>query len=166
MLFFILLLCILVVAAFAMLLVKLWSRSRKPAPDPLHWLEEFSAPSYPPMERLLDCRDYGFLVAQPGYHPSIARRLRRERIGIFQAYLGGMIRDFHRLLKAARYIVVYSHDDQLAFARTLWRMRLQFYGSVLAVETRVLLHICGIGRVDARRLLAALQRIESYTHQL
>jgi len=166
MLFLTLLLSILVVAAFATLLLKLWRRSRTPAPEPLDWLDQFSAASYRPMERLLDGRDYRFLASQPGYKASIARRLRRQRIGIFQAYLGGMIGDFHRLLKAARYIIVYSPHDQSAFAGTIWRIRLQFYGSVVAAEARVLLHMLGIGSVDGHRLVAALQRIESYTQQL
>jgi hypothetical protein len=166
MLFTILLLSVLVVAAFGLLLPRLWRRSHRPASDPLDWLDQFSAASYAPMERLLDSQDYEFLASQPGYQPSIARRLRRQRIGIFQAYLGGMIGDFHRLLKAARFIVVYSPNDQTAFAGTLWRLRFRFYRSVFSVETRVLLHILGVGRVDARGLLATLERLQSYTQQL
>jgi hypothetical protein len=166
MLFIIVLLSVLVVVAFAVLLVKLWRRSRTPGGDPLEWLDQFSAASYQPMERLLDNHDYRFLASQPGYRPSIASRLRRQRIGIFHAYLGGMIRDFHRLLKAARFIVVYSPNDQSAFAATLWRLRLRFYGSIFGVEARVLLYMAGIGQVDARRLLATLERMQSYTQQL
>jgi hypothetical protein len=166
MLFFILLLSVLVVAAFALLLVKLWRRSRVPGGDPLDWLDQFSVANYQPMERLLDHQDYRFLASQPGYRPSIASRLRRQRIGIFQTYLGGMIRDFHRLLKAARFIVVYSPNDQSAFAATLWRLRLRFYGSIFGVEARVLLYAIGIGRVDARGLLATLERMQGYTRQL
>jgi len=167
MLFLIVLLSVLVVVAFAVLLVKLWRRSRTPGGgDPLEWLDQFSTASYQPMERLLDNHDYRFLAAQPGYQPHIARELRRKRIGIFHAYLGGMIRDFHRLLKAARFIVVYSPNDQSAFAATLWRLRLRFYGSIFGVEARVLLYMAGIGRVDASRLLATLERMQSYTQQL
>ena len=166
MLFLILLLSILVVAAFALLLVKLLRRSGTPSADPLNWLDQFSAASYQPMVRLLDDRDYRFLESQPGYRPSIARRLRRQRIGIFQAYLGGMIRDFHGLLKAARYIIVYSPNDQSAFASTLWRMRFRFYRSIFSVEGRVLLYMFGLGRVNAAGLLATLERMQNYTRQL
>jgi hypothetical protein len=154
------------VAAFTLLLLKLSRRYRMPEAEALGWLDQFSAARYQPMERLLNNRDCRFLASQPGYRPSIARRLRRQRIGIFQAYLGGMIGDFQRLLNTARHVVVYSPSDQLAFAVTEWRFRLPFYASVVAVEGRVLLHIFGARRVDARRLLANLERLHGYTQQL
>jgi hypothetical protein len=137
-----------------------------PVPGPLDWLDRFSAASYQPMKRLLNNRDYRFLASQPGYEPLIARRLRRQRIGIFQAYLGEMIFDFHRLLNAAQYIMFWSTRDRSAFTVALWRFRLRFYVSVFVVESRVLLHIFGPGRVDAHGLLANLERLHSYTQQL
>jgi hypothetical protein len=162
---FLTLLLSLVVAAFVVLFM--WRRRpRGPEPGSLDWLDQFSAASYQPMLRVLDYQDYRFLASQPGYEPSIARRLRRQRIGIFQAYLGRMISDFHRLLNATRYIMVCSPGNQSAFAGALLRFRLRFYASVVAVEGRVLLHILGAGRVDARRLLANLERMQSYTQQL
>src|ERR1700753_2911196 len=93
----------LALAAFGLLFRLLVKRSSG-AYDPVEWLEQFSPASYRPMERLFDDRDYEFLASQPGYTPFIARRLRRERFGIFQSYLGSMIRDFHRLLKIARIV--------------------------------------------------------------
>jgi len=165
MLFLILLLSVFV-AAFTLLLVKLRRRYRMSKPRPLDWMDEFCAASYQPMLRLLDNHDYQFLTSQPGYRPYIARRLRRQRFGIFQAYLGAMIGDFQRLLNTARHVVVYSPSDQLAFAVTEWRFRLPFYASVVAVECRVLMHIFGAGRVDARGLLANFERMHSYTQQL
>ena len=147
-------------------LLLMWRRSRIPLDYPLDWLDQFSAASYQPMKRLLDNRDYRFLASQLGYEPFIARRLRRQRIGIFQAYLGGMIGDFQRLLNTARYIMFCSPGDRSAFALALWRFRLRFYASVVAVEGRVLLHIFGAGRVDARGLLGNLERMHSYTRQL
>src|SRR5229473_6904435 len=102
MLYLLLLLSVLVVAALAHLFA--WRRRCMPGARPLDWLDRFSAASYQPMRRLLDKRDYWFLALQRGYKPSIARRLRRQRIGIFQAYLGGMIWDFQYMLNTARYI--------------------------------------------------------------
>jgi hypothetical protein len=166
MLLLILLLSVLVLAAFAPLLVKHWRRSRMPEADPQDCLDQISAASYQPMKGLLDKRDFRFLASQPGYRPYIARRLRRQRLGIFQAYLGAMIGDFQRLLNTARHVVVYSPSDQLAFAVTEWRFRLPFYASVVAVECRVLLYIFGAGRVDVRGLLANLERMHSYTQHL
>src|SRR6266481_8955719 len=118
------LLSVLVAAVFALRLVMLRRRSRTPETGPLDWLDEFSAATYQPMERLLDKRDFRVLASQPGYRPYIGRRLRRQRHGIFQAYLGGMIGDFQRLLNTARHVIVYSPSDQLAFAVTAWRFRL------------------------------------------
>ena len=154
------------VASFGFLFRIMFLRSRPGAFDPLDWLEEFSPESYRPMERLLNERDYGFLASQTGFEPSIARRLRRERVGVFQSYLGGMIRDFHRLLKVARFITVFASRDQTTFEAELWRLRWTFYRGIIVVEMGVLLHWLGLGNVDARPLVAALQRAETCTQQL
>lgn len=157
---------VLSVAGFGFLFRIMFVRSRSGAFDPLDWLEEFSAESYRTMERLLNEQDYVFLASQAGFEPSIARRLRRERVGIFQSYLRGMIRDFHRLLKVARFITVFASHDQSTFEAELWRLRWSFYGGVIAVEMHVALHWLGLGNVDARPLVAALQRAENCTQQL
>src|SRR5437660_9017448 len=111
MLFSIVLIFLFILAAFGLLFLILARRTRRGACDPLEWLDDFSAAAYRPMERLLDARDYAFLATQTGFEPSIARRLRRQHIGIFQSYLRGMIRDFHRLLRVARFITVFASQD-------------------------------------------------------
>jgi hypothetical protein len=88
------------------------------------------------------------------------------RVGIFQSYLCGMIWDFHRLMNAAQYITLCSPGNQSALAGALWRFRVRFYASVFAVECRVPFHIFGVGGVDARGLLANLERLNRYTRQL
>ena len=155
----------LALAAFA-LLFRLLVKRGSVAYDPVEWLEQFSPRSYRPMERLFDSGDYEFLASQPGYTPSIARRLRRERIGIFQSYLGSMIRDFHRLLKIARVVTAFATEDQTAFASALWRLRLRFYMSIVHIEARVALNVLGVGQVDAHGLVNALERLQTYTLQL
>src|SRR2546430_16702962 len=104
MLFSIVLFFLFMLAAFGLLFGILVRRTRPGPCDPLEWLDDFSAAAYGPMARLLDARDCAFLATQPGFEPSIARRLRRPRLGIFQSYLRGMNRDFHRLLPVARVI--------------------------------------------------------------
>jgi hypothetical protein len=156
---------------FGLLFLALARRHRAgvadPAGDPLDWWESFSASSYAPMVRLLDNRDYTFLASQKGYKPAIARRLRRQRIGIFQSYLGGMIRDFERLMKVARVIAVFAREDQTHFAAGWSGLRWRFYGSVIAVEARVALHWLGLAAVvNAREPLASLQRLETRTQRL
>jgi len=149
------------------LLMRMFRRlTRRATFDPLEWLEDFSASAYRPMERLLDNRDYTFLAAQAGFEPSIARRLRRERVGIFHSYLAEMIRDFHRLMLAARVVSVFASEDQSAFIATLWRVRWSFYASVVAVEIHVALHWLGIGTVDVQGLLASMHRMELDTMRL
>lgn len=156
----------LAVAGFGFLFRIIFLRSRTGSFDPLEWLEEFSPAGYRPMERLLNERDYVFLAEQPGYEPSIAHRLRRERIAVFHSYLADMIRDFHRLLKVARFITVFARHDQTPFEAALWQLRWTFYCGVIAIEARVALHWLGMGQVDARRLVAALEQVETYTQRL
>ena len=134
--------------------------------DPLEWLDDFSAASYRPMERLLDSRDYAFLASQAGYKPSISRRLRRERREIFQAYLRTMASDFHRLLSIAKFITVYATEDAAAFEADLWRMRWSFYRSMIALEARATLATIGLGAPDTRGLVASLERMQVYTQKL
>lgn len=166
----ILLICGLALTVFGLLFLALTRQHRgaaDPAVNPLDWWESFSAASYAPMLRLLDNRDYTFLASQKGYKPAIARRLRRQRIGVFQSYLAGMIRDFERLMKVARVIAVFAHEDQTHFAAEWSALRWRFYGSVIAIEARVTLNWLGIPvTVNAREPLASLQRLETRAQQL
>lgn len=166
MLFYAVLIFSFTLAVFGLLFRILVRRTRPGACDPLEWLDDFSAAAYRPMERLLDARDCVFLGSQPGFEPAIARRLRRQRLGIFQAYLRGMIRDFHRLLRVARFITVYASQDSTAFEADLWRLRWSFYRCVIAIEARVVLNTIGLGAVDTRGLLASLERMQLYTQNL
>lgn len=152
-------------AAFGLLFRTLVRRTRSTC-DPLDWLDDFSAAAYRPMGRLLDNHDSVFLASQPGFQPSIARRLRRQRIGIFHSYLREMIRDFHRLLQMARFMTVYATQDAADFEAALWRIRWSFYRSVIAIEASVALNILGLGAVDARRVLRSLERMQLYTLSL
>ena len=151
-----------IVCAAGLLLWRSARRSRGLTGDPLEWLDEFSAGEYRPMGRLLDDHDRAFLASQNGFSPSIARRLRRKRVGIFQSYLFGMVRDFHRLQGAARVAAVYSRKDQGPFEPTLRQLRWRFYRSVVAMEFGLALNLLGIAAVDVRRLLASLEKMHLY----
>ena len=63
---------------FLALLVRMRFSAVQPPPE-TSWLNGFSLARYRVMERLLSEADYTFLAAQPGYHPSLAKKLRRER---------------------------------------------------------------------------------------
>jgi hypothetical protein len=126
--------------------------------DP-EWISNFSVARYRPMLRLLDEADYAFLAAQPGYSKKYLNRLRAERREIFRAYLRNLVRDFHRLHMAARMVLVYAPQDRPELAMTLMRQRFLFMFAVVAIECRLVLHTAGIGTVDVRKLIAALDNM-------
>jgi hypothetical protein len=126
--------------------------------DP-EWITNFSVARYRPMLRLLDEADYKFLASQPGYSKKYIDRLRAERRAIFRAYLRNLVRDFHRLHMAARMVLVFAPHDRPDLAMTLMRQRFLFTFAIMAIECRLLLHAVGIGTVDVRTLLQALDNM-------
>jgi hypothetical protein len=126
--------------------------------DP-EWIANFSVARYRPMLRLLDEADYKFLASQPGYSKKYISRLRSERRAIFRAYLRNLVRDFHRLHMAARMVLIYAPQDRPELAMTLVRQRLTFTAAILSIECRLLLHTFGVGTVDVRSLIGALDNM-------
>jgi hypothetical protein len=133
--------------------------------DP-EWISNFSVARYRPMLRLLDEADYSFLATQPGYSKKYINRLRAERRAIFRAYLRNLVRDFHRLHMAARMVLVYAPQDRQDLAMTLMRQRFLFMFAVVAIEFRLVLHAAGLGTVDVRNLLGALDNMRLNVGQL
>jgi hypothetical protein len=125
------------------------------------WLSNFSVARYRPMLRLLDEADYRFLISQPGYSKQFVRRLRNERRAIFRAYLRNLVRDFHKLHMAARMVLIYAPQDRPELAMNLMRQRVLFSAAILAIECRLVLHSLGLGTVDVRGLLNALDSMRA-----
>ena len=150
---------LLVVVAIALLLRNVLRHTKEPLPDP-SWLNNFDVARYRPMQRLLSEDDYSFLAANGGSREVIAR-LRAERRRVFRAYLRNMVRDFDRLHRAARMMSLEPETDNSEFAMELVRLRLTFTWTVTVVEFRLLLHSLGIGAVDARRLIRALDQMSA-----
>lgn len=125
------------------------------------WLDEFSIQKYRPMLRLLSEDDYEFLSTQAGYDRKIARKLRTERRRIFRSYLHNLIRDFQRLHLAAKMVLVDSAEDRPELAAKLLKQRLLFSFAVCSVEVRLALHTAGLGTVNVRGLLNALDGLHS-----
>jgi hypothetical protein len=125
------------------------------------WVDNFSVAKYRPMLRLLDPADFDFLTSQPGYSKKAMAQLRAERRSIFRAYLRNLVRDFHRLHLAARMHLVAGEQDRPELAALLVRQRLMFLFAVTAVEVRLALHTFGIGAVDVRGLIAALETMRA-----
>lgn len=111
-----------------------------------------SARRYRPMERLLDRAEEAFVAA----HAGSVRRFRAERRRIFRSYLRSLERDFASVCGAIRLLLVHSRHDRPDLAAALMRREARFASAVFAVRCRLLLHAAGIGTVDVRNLLGAL----------
>lgn len=123
------------------------------------WVESFSVERYRPMLGLLADEDFAFLSRQPGFDPSIYRKLRRERLAIFEQYLNRLILDFKKLHATARFLVGQSEQDHSDLAMTLLRLRWAFAVNALEVQIRFQLCKLGLGTVEAQILVAKLQQM-------
>ena len=150
---------------FVYLLFRLASPERDPRPS-LEWCNQFSVGRFRPMERLFSEEDYRFLAAQPGYSPRISKRLRAERRRIFRHYLRCLSRDFQRLHTAARFLLLHSPVDRPDLVTALFRQRLVFQYAMLAMHWRLTLQVLGLGSVDVRGLVAALEGMGDQFRQL
>lgn len=123
------------------------------------WVESFSVERYRPMLGLLADEDFAFLSRQPGFDPSIYRKLRRERLAIFEQYLSRLILDFKKLHTTARFLVAQSDQDHSDLAVALLRLRWAFAMNALEVQVRFQLCKLGLGTVHAQVLIAKLQQM-------
>ena len=121
------------------------------------WLESFSVDRYRPMAGLLAEEDFDFLSRQPGFDPSLYRKLRRERLSIFRQYFHRLIGDFNKLHVAARYLVARSPQDCSGVATQLIRLQWRFNLVVVQVQMRFLLCQVGLATVQVQSLIAALE---------
>jgi hypothetical protein len=153
-------------ALAATLLIVSALRKQSVPPADLDWMESFSVAKYRPMQRLLSERDFEFLASQPGYHPSISRKLRKERRRIFGSYLSCMTRDFQRLYDAAARLALSAAEDRAEFSSTLVRQKLRFQLTVLEVRGRLVLYSLGIGTVDVSGLLNSVVALNAEVRRL
>src|SRR4051812_41291423 len=111
------------------------------------------------MVGLLSNEDFKFLSEQPGFDPSIYKKLRRERLAIFDQYLNRLILDFKKLHATARYLVAHRDTDQSDIAIKLIKLRWSFAIAVLQVNTSFQLCKIGLGTVHAQLLVVRLQQM-------
>jgi hypothetical protein len=123
------------------------------------WVESFSIERYRPMLGLLANEDFAFLSRQPGFDSSIYKKLRRERLAIFEQYLGRLILDFKKLHATARFLIAQSDVDRSDVAMQLIRLRWMFALNVVNVQIRFQLCRLGLGTVHAQVLIARLQQL-------
>ena len=120
------------------------------------WLESFSPAIYQPMEVLLADEDFNFLVRQPGFHASIGKKLRQDRVRIFRQYLNRLISDFNRLQLYGRFLVSQSNVDQSSFMWRLVWLRARFSVTVIRLEFSLTLAYFGFQPRLASRVVAHL----------
>lgn len=127
---------------------------------PLPDLAKISAARYRPMARLLDPTEEAFLASHEGR--GAIRRFRAERRRIFRGYLRSLERDFGSICGAIRLLLVNSQVDRPDLASALIRREANFALAMFSVRCRLIMHAAGIGTVDVRDLVGALDamRIE------
>jgi hypothetical protein len=114
---------------------------------------------YRPMYRLLDESDCGFVASGfPGSRN--LRRFRSERRELFRVYLRNLGADHARIVGAIRDLLVQSQMDRPDLAKALYQCQLMFALAMLSVEFKLRLHALGIGSVDVRSLVAAVEGLQ------
>jgi hypothetical protein len=154
-----------VVLGYGLLISRRRTNSQRAMPD-WNWALDFSLEKYRPMQRLLCQEDYAFLKTQPGYEPSMARTLRKGRCRVFRSYLRSLHRDFDGLYYAAKVMVLNSESDQTDLVQVIFRQRMFFYWALFLVECRLALYTLGLGTVDVRPVLGALEAMRDATQIL
>jgi len=129
----------------------------KSLPVSVDWINELSIARYRPMERLLNEEDFRFLASQPGFDKRKLRRIRSDRRKVFRGYLACLSRDFSLVGAALRLMMMYSSQDRPDLAGILYKQQALFAVGMLAVQWRLLLHACGLGTVDVRGLVGAME---------
>lgn len=127
------------------------------------WFESFHTSCYQPMQGLLAPDDFKFLSSQPGFDPSLFRKLRQDRLRIFRGYLNRLIVDFNRLHTLARHIISQNPEDQSALFTKLMTLRLRFWVAIMQVEFSYLLCRFGMQYIPVR---GALQHLEEMSRHL
>jgi hypothetical protein len=130
------------------------------------WIYELSAARYRPMERLLSGEDCRFLASQPGCDSKMLQRFRSERRRLFRGYLACMRRDFSLVGAALRLLMTYSAQDRPDLAGILFKQQALFAFGMLAVHWHLVLHAWGLGTVDVRALVRALEHMRIELRQL
>ena len=111
---------------------------------------------YHPMERLLDPQDLQFLAAQPGVAAGTIRRFRASRRRLFRQYLACLSKDYNCLCVSIKALMAEAAQDRPDLANLLLQNRLRFTLGLMRAEYHLALHAAGIGTVDVRHLIDAL----------
>jgi hypothetical protein len=141
-----------------LVLVRSFARSPQAVPEG-DWLARISAARYRPMERLLDAREEAFVASHADR--ATVRHFRAQRRKVFRGYLRSLERDFGRVCAGIQLVLAHSETDRPELASALMKQQATFAVTVLAVRARLLLHAAGVGTVDVRDLVSALDSMRA-----
>lgn len=154
-----------ILAAFAVVFVRM-SRPGPVQDIDGRWLATFNPARYRPMERLLAEEDLAFLEGQPWFTRQVRRRFRAERRRVFRSYLRNLARDFERLHRAARVLILSAPEDREDYAGALLRQRILFERGMMLVRCRLVLNWIGGASVDVSGLVGALEDVAAQVRML
>lgn len=114
--------------------------------DNIDWkrVQAFRGDSYRPLARLLSGDDYLFLQRLPGYQPSIATQLRRERRRIQRRFLNRLEKDFTQLHLVARTLVRDQEQDRPELVLALVRTGAEFRWNLFRIRLGLALEPLGV----------------------
>ncbi len=118
--------------------------------------DRFSLARYEPMVRLLTNDDLEFLATLPGYRPAMKARVRRQRRQVFRLYARELAADFQSLHSEARQLLADAPERYSGLVSVLFRQQWVFWRSIAMLEAGLLLNLLGIGKLDPRGLLEAV----------
>ena len=113
------------------------------------------------MEGLLADEDFRFLSRQPGFDLSLHRKLRRERLLIFQQYLNRLILDFNRLHTVARFLLAHAEEDRSELVSRLIWIKVRFAFAAIQGRASYLLCSLGLRTLPVRTMIVQLEQMSS-----
>ena len=140
--------------SFAVLVVRLLAYRRIGVREGDH--NRFSLARYEPMARLLKDEDQEFLASLPGYRPAMKARMKRERRRVLRLYLRELAADFQSLHAKAREMAAVAPEQYADLVSVLFRQQWVFWRSMAAIEAGLCLNAIGIGKLDPRSLVEAV----------
>jgi hypothetical protein len=87
-------------------------------------------------------------------------RLRRARVHVFRSYLKNLTKDFSRLHRIARTLVLSAPQDQPQLARDLFTQSVVFWFAMGLAHWRLTMYSLGIGSVPVSGLLENLEWLQ------
>jgi hypothetical protein len=118
-----------------------------------------AAARYRPMLWLLDESDCR-LIAAAFRGDSQLRRIRSGRRSLFRIYLRDLGADHARLVREIRAVLIASERDLPDLAKALYRCQAMFFLAMMSIEVKLQLHALGVGTVDARSLVRAVDALQ------